>query len=355
MKKFSFISLLTGFILAFGFVISPIGCLENKTVPNDTHLPSPETIVTNVSDGLKKDAENLTKTTDGINSNAKEGQKQTPENVKPILDKYWINILGFVGAQEQLIQNLNEKSVLLENANTEIGILKNVIDTKNTTINEKEKTITKLNGSLTDSLRKNLHWLIAAGIIISTVGVVLLFTGSKFGIGLAMGGGVLTAISLFISQTAQLIPWIVGGAVLIFGGFQIYDLIKKRRQISTQAQQLSVQDKAVTQLVHHIEGLKPLLTTSGRIKMFGAGPLPPQFLFQDKETETIVKEKRLKMPSEKKAPSLSMAPSIDFNHFSQQPVDPNEQKFTAARSIPHTPIRTDIDMWTVTCADIGIN
>jgi hypothetical protein len=135
-------------------------------------------------------------------------------------------------------------------------------------------------------------------------GVSIWSNGNK----LLMWGGILagvaSAVCIFIVQTVALIPWIIGGAMVIAAGMLIYSYIHKNGQIS-------IFKNATTELVETVEAMKPKMTLASRARVFGDGPSKGEaFVIQSKATEAVVREVRKTIEN---APQMPKTVAIDWN------------------------------------------
>lgn len=120
---------------------------------------------------------------------------------------------------------------------------------------------------------KSLGWLVTLSVVGIAVSAFALFNGSKWALSSLIGSGVMLALSLLISRYAEVIAFVtllcVLGGVLLF----IYSVVVKK--------------KAINELVHSIEKIKPVLNTQQLKSVF-------------KDESTLVSVPSVQSPTTKK-------------------------------------------------------
>jgi hypothetical protein len=244
-------------------------------------------------------AASLKGTTETIKTNANDGMKATPPAAQPIVNPFFIRILGAVGGQDQIVKQLEETKARAEAAEKTSGKFEADFQKEHDARLKAEDNVTK-------ELRQK--YLGYSGILFFIAlicgGISIYAHGNK----IAMYGGILcgigSAVCITIVQVAPLIPWIIGGLALVTVGLLIYSYVKKNGEIK-------LFHTATKELVETMEAAKPKMTAAGRAKVFGDGPGKGEaFAIQSKETEAIVSEMREDI---EKAPPLPGTVAADWN------------------------------------------
>lgn len=285
-----------GIVILAAVLFNPIGCANDKKIPTVT---APTVDIGNIGKDVDNAGKGFGETTKTIKENATNGQKATPVSVQPTLNPYWTNILTATGVQDQLVKNLEETKKKAEIAEEKSKKYEE-------DFNKEHEARLKAEDNTTKEIRQK--YLAYSGILffasIILFGVSIWSNGNK----LLMWGGVLagaaSAVCIFIVQTVALIPWIVGGAMIIAAGMLIYSYIHKNGQIK-------LFKTATNELVETIEATKPRMTLAGRARVFGDGPgKGDAFTIQSKATEAIVKEIRKTIEN---APQMPKTVAVDWN------------------------------------------
>jgi hypothetical protein len=303
-----------GFIAAVVTVVY-LGCAGAATKP----LTTPTEPIAHVQSDVKAVATGLAQTTKDIKQNAAEGQKATPPALKPTLDPKWNAITNAATKQDVYVDQLKAKDAELERIK---GIANGWVKYADT---EKARA-DKAENSLTDALRKRMHLLVVLGVVGIAISGALVFSGNKIGIATGVGSALLVGTALFIGQTAQLLPWIIGGVAVLCVGLIVWQLIDKRRKFN-------VASTAAKELVHTVEIAKTLMPVDARKRVFGDGPVPGKaYQVQSESTQKLVSEARAELPN--LAPSIApTAPTEPQADVSSAPGEPSAEDHSWADEV----------------------
>lgn len=276
-----------------------------------TKLPieSPKQTLDVVKNNVKASADSLDKTTVEIRTAATDGQKATPAAARPTLDPYWLRILTAAGVQQQIVQQLRQQDAEIVKATATAERLKAAFDAE-------KSARTKAETDRDSALTKYLYGLIALCVVGVGISAVLFISGNKLGLTVGAGCVASIVVALLVAKSLTLLPWVLGGVIIVAIGLVIWEVLDKKRtivadllklgdqakQIDEHERDLRIYDKANDELVETVEAAKVVMTPDARADIFGVADLPGRArILQSSETEKLVAEKRSKL---QKAPSL---------------------------------------------------
>lgn len=299
-------------------VVTYLGCSGPALPPASAVGP-----VATVQRDIKATAVALADTTKTIKANATEGQAATPPAAKPKLDPYWTNIATAATKQEVLVDQLKAKDGELERIKTIAnGWVK---------YSEGQKSrADKAEASLSDAMTARLHLLVVVGVVGLAVSLALMFAGNKIGLIGGVGCAALVAVSLFVAKLAPLLPWIIGGAVVVGLSLIVWQMIDKRRKFN-------VASTAATELVRTVEAAKVLMPKDARLRLFGDGPLPGKANgIQSTATKKLVLRARAELPNL----AVPVGPETNAGTPSASPKRDSRGRFVRAKEEQPEPVAT---------------
>jgi hypothetical protein len=104
------------------------------------------------------------------------------------------------------------------------------------------------------------------------IGIALVVTGSRWGIGIALAGGATIPVCLFVQAAAPVLPWIVAGLGAVGVAYVAYTLFVHKR--------------AAKDLVETVGVVRNALPADTEARLFGKGPVTE---VQRPTTEALVK------------------------------------------------------------------
>jgi hypothetical protein len=232
-----------GVIFSISLFAAGRGCKATPDVPPDL---TPTRDIEHIKNDLKTDVATLQNTTTSIKENATQGKAKTPESARAVLDPFWINILVKAGVQETVVQSLQAKDAELQGARDQTEKLKEFAAKETARADKAEADATS---EVRKSANKALMWALLA----TALGIGLMFSGLPIGktVGglIAVGGGVMAGLCLFVGQVAHLIPYFAIAVVALGLGMVVYTFIKhqKDKKVLTDEKKKLVGDKLMLQ------------------------------------------------------------------------------------------------------------
>lgn len=275
------------------------------------------TDVGNVAANVGRGATNLGNSAKTITDTAHAGRTVTPVADQKLLFPYWDKIIAECDRLLAIKADNDKAVVQLQETQKRVQELKDQIEQAKATdaaeaaayqkaletqqkandaLQKKNEEATK---ALHDQTTKTTHWIIVVCMAIIGICITLCFvspTLSKWGIGGAIGAGVVLGLAIFIGETLWMLPWIVGGVLLLLGGYVAY--------------QLFVKNKALTEVVQTATVAKQVLgavSPEHKNWLFGHGAIHGQAdLIQSTSTQKLVNKLR-----GKKTPIVREATNVD--------------------------------------------
>lgn len=250
--------------------LSKIGCFSNsKPTPEPIKMPDPSPLILETERDIEKVQEGLTDTTKNIEDNARKGFEETPEVSKPLLTPFWQSILQSAGIQKKLITDLDSTKQRLAKAESESNKLKEALASETAQKLKERKAKEDALSSVTQEARKK-YFAISTWCFFGMLGCIALSIFSKGNKIFVYGSLVLAAgmaICIFLAQSIQLIPWIVGGLSLILIALTVWKFVIDLKEDKEK-------QEAIDQVVETSEAQKPFMLEEGRKQFFGDGPKP---------------------------------------------------------------------------------
>jgi low affinity Fe/Cu permease len=313
----------------------------NRTVPNS---PTNNIVATGEIIGSARDS--LNKTTIDIDKHARAIEVAVPPAIKPQVTPHTTAILQDTAIQGDIVKQLADAKAKAELAIAQSKKLEEY------GIKEHEERV-KAESNVTQALKQRY----TAVSIFCFVGVLvcggLVAAGQKWAITVGIVCAVGCAAAIFIIQTVSLIPWVVGGFIVVAVGVAIHQFITKNGKIN-------VLNTATTDLTKTVEAIKPKMAMVDRKKFFGDGPYPGDVLhIQSPTTQALVASTRPKLanlappviPTMSKedgnaAASVQSFRSVVQEEVSMPAIDPlapqaKPRGFGGKRKIGGTPTVTD--------------
>jgi hypothetical protein len=234
----------------FGFVMA-LSLIYMACQPKPpANIVNPRQGIDHVQRDLKANTETLQGTTSGIRKSATEGQAKTPDSIKNTLDPYWIDILINAGIQENVVTSLKGQVDDLQRSKAELDALRKHDEAETARANKAEK-------DATSEMRRTANKMLFFGAIATAIGIGLMFSGFSFGkmVGglIAVTGGAMTVIALFVSQVAWLLPYFAVGAAVLGAGAMIYLFLKHQKEKAAIAKQKAEAEAAKAKAVQEKE------------------------------------------------------------------------------------------------------
>jgi hypothetical protein len=287
MKKF--------FLIVFLSLAIGCGTIKNTAPPPLTIINNPTQPVDLAQKSIKDLTEKNSSSINNVETAVKTGETKTPAEIKPILDPIWNDIKNNASLMKtinSMIADVGGKQ--LENAKKEIEDFKASsmaeLSKMKDFADKETKRANKAEDEGIKTLKQVYTWISVScfgGFLLSLIGIFSGFGSggiwSKLAIGVAVACGVGLGLSIFLIQTISLIPWIVGGILLIAAAFIIW--------------QFFVRNKAIQEVARTTEMAKEKLSDVNKALIFGTGSIPGKaFSVQSTATEAIVKKVRKNIP-----------------------------------------------------------
>jgi hypothetical protein len=295
--------------------------------------------IDNTNHDLKAATDTVKGTTSKIKDNAQQGLDKTPATARVILEPHWREILIQAGIQEAVVKDLERAQAELADTSVKAKNLEAAYA-------KEQELRKKAESDATKELRAKYTWISVACFGLLVISVVAGFSGigggalSRVAIATAVASAIGLALSIALVQTVALIPYIVGGLVLVGGGIVVYRFVFKNKTITTttavaqtataQVQNLTEKTQALTdqasslqqentqltqtatELVKTAEASKPFMSISGRRHVYGDGPVPGVVrALQSEHTRKFVTRVRSEMTNV--APSIPETIASDLN------------------------------------------
>lgn len=258
--------------------------------------------LTNISSVIEDNNKTLTTTTNVIKEETNQIVNITPTELKPTIEPHTTKILQQTVIQEQIVASFNKVINNLKDAIKNNNQLEKLYQQEQAARKKAEESSAK------EFKNKIMGWstICFFGMLVSG-GLAIFLKGNKTAAGISIMLGLGLAICVFLVQTISLIPWIIGGLLVILSIVFVYSHFFNKKV-------LNKLDIANVELVKTVEATKPFMPPNNRKHFFGDGPLPGVIdnIQKSNTTKAIVEDIRA---SEDfiKAPSITPSVFIDKN------------------------------------------